>query len=78
METDDLKWSKHRSECHCVCGMSDVRALVALTKEIRAVVAEIAALPGGEERVVLDDIAASVARLDEHRRTRRRPTAAGS
>lgn len=70
-ETDDLKWSKHRAECHCVCGMTDVRALVALTKEIRSVLSEIAAEPEAEGVSKLDDIHASVADLDDHRRTRR-------
>lgn len=80
METDDLKWSKHRSECHCVCGMTDPRALVALAKEIRTVVAEIAALPEADGTSKLDDIVASVAKLSEHRRSRtpRRADAAGS
>lgn len=78
METDDLKWSKHRAECHCVCGMTDVRALVALTKEIRTVIAEIAAIPDGKVASPLDDIVASVAKLDEHRRSRRSAAAAHS
>lgn len=80
METDDLKWSKHRAECHCVCGMTDPRALVALVKEIRAVVAEIAALPEVEGASELDHIVSAVADLSEHRRSRssRRPGAAGS
>ena len=77
-ETDDLKWSKHRAECHCVCGMTDPRALVALGKELRAVLDAIAALPEGGKRSALDDIVASVAQLDDARRTRRRAAAAGA
>lgn len=69
-ETDDLKWSKHRAECHCVCGMTDPRALVALVKEIRAVVADIAALPEPEGKSELDRIVSAVADLGQHRRSR--------
>jgi hypothetical protein len=58
--------------------MTDVRALVALTKEIRAVVAELASLPVEDGSNPLDAIVANVAQLDEHRRTRRRSTAAHS
>ena len=72
LETDDLKWSKHRAECHCVCGMTDPRALVALVKEIRAVVAEIAGLPEVEGKSELDHIASAVADLNQHRRSRAR------
>lgn len=54
--------------------------LVALVKELRAVEAELAALPQVEGGHPLDAIVATVASLDEHRRTRtpRRSAAAGS
>ena len=69
-ETDDLKWSKHKRECNCQCGMADIRALVALSKELREVMAKLEALPDKGGRSDLDLIAASVTALDEHRRTR--------
>lgn len=79
-ETEDTRWADHKRECHCVCGIGDVRQLVALVKELRAVEAELAALPQAEGGHPLDAIVASVESLDEHRRTRRprRPAAAGS
>lgn len=79
-ETDDTLWAKHKRECNCQCGMGDGRLLVALVKELRAVIAEIDSLPEREGRSKLDDIVASVASLDGHRRSRapRKPTAASS
>lgn len=44
-ELDDLKWSKHKASCHCDCGITDPRSIVALTKELRAIEAELAGLP---------------------------------
>ncbi len=80
LETDDTLWAKHKATCHCECGMGDGRLLVALAKELRAVIAEIEALPGTGGRSALDDIAASVTVLDPHRRSRtsRRADAQGS
>lgn len=52
-------------------------AAAAVAKELRAVLADIAALPEEKGGSALDDIVASVARLDDHRRSRR-PAAAGS
>ncbi len=79
-ETDDTTWAKHKNECTCVCGMGDGRLLVALTKELRTVDAEIAALPEPKGASKLDEIASSVADLDKHRRSRtpRRTDATGS
>jgi hypothetical protein len=56
-EIDDIRWSKHKRECNCVCGMADVRALVAAVKELRAVIAVIDALPGSAEVSDLDQLA---------------------
>ncbi len=79
-ETDDTLWTKHKNECACICGMGDGRLLVALVKELREVEKELAALPKAEEGNPLDAIVASVANLDQHRRTRRpgRPAAKSS
>jgi hypothetical protein len=66
-ETDDLKWSKHRAECHCVCGMTDVRALVALAKKIEETLAAIAALPVPDRKESAVDrvVAGAAKRRDE-------------
>jgi len=52
-------------------------AAAALARELRMLLAEIAALPDEKGATPLDDIAARVANLDDHRR-RRRPAASGS
>jgi len=44
-----------------VCGMGDGRLMVAIAKELRAVIAELDALPGGEGVGDLDRNAAAVA-----------------
>lgn len=72
-ETDDTLWASHKRECQCTCGMGDGRLLVALVKELRAVEAELAALPGGEEVNDLDRLADELA----PRRAARRTGAAG-
>ncbi len=79
-EVDDAKLATHRRDCVCHCGMADLRALVALTKQISALMAEIDSLPETEGKSKLDDIVASVATLDTHRRRRapRGAAAAGS
>lgn len=72
-ETDDLKWSRHKRECNCVCGMTDPRALVALTKRLEETLAAIEALPavGGVSKLdrLADDLAA--------RRAQRRTATSG-
>lgn len=56
-ETDDNLWQRHKAECVCTCGMGDGRLLVALTKELRAVLAELAGLPDeGEGKSDLDKL----------------------
>src|SRR5262245_18728329 len=57
-ETSDTRWNKHKKECSCVCGMGDGRTLVALIKELRAVIAELEALGGPQEVSTSDDLAA--------------------
>jgi hypothetical protein len=57
-ETDDTLWAKHKRECNCQCGMGDGRLLVALAKELRAVIAELDTLPVGGERSTSDQLAA--------------------
>jgi hypothetical protein len=66
-ETDDLKWSKHKRECACVCGMTDPRALVALAKKLEETLAAIAALPvpDRKESAVDGIVAGAAKRRDE-------------
>jgi len=73
-ETDDLRWARHKRECNCVCGMTDPRSLVALTKRLEETLAAIAALPVQTEGSAVDNvIAAAAKRRDElaARRTKR-------
>lgn len=75
-ETDDLQWSRHKRECFCACGIGDPRSLVALTKRLSEVLAEIAALPAAKDGgSKLDRISARVDDLAD-RRARRVPSAA--
>lgn len=57
-ETSDTLWSKHREECTCVCGMGDGRLLVALVKELRAVITEIEGIGKPGEVSTSDELAA--------------------
>ena len=60
-ETDDTLWARHKRECNCQCGMGDGRLLVALTKRLSEVLAELAALPGVAGVSKLDRIADELA-----------------
>src|SRR5258705_11069822 len=66
VETDDVKWARHKRECNCQCGMADIRALVALTKRLEETLAAIEALPkqAGEASAVVRVVAAYAARRD--------------
>lgn len=73
-ETDDTLWAQHKRECNCQCGMGDGRLLVALTKRLSEVLAEIAALPEApSEASELDRLADELA----PRRATRRTAASG-
>lgn len=75
-ETDDTLWAKHKRECNCQCGMGDGRLLVALTKRLSEVLAEIAELPDAGEETDLDRISARVDDLAPRRARRGAGTAA--
>jgi len=74
-ELDDLKWSRHKRECHCTCGITDPRSIVALTKRLEETMNAIEALPKatGEGSEVERVVAAAAKRRDElaARRARR-------
>lgn len=55
-EAADARRADHKAECHCVCGIGDARALVAVFKELRTVLTEIAELPDAGEVSDLDEI----------------------
>ena len=76
-ELDLERAATHRRECTCVCGMGDGRVIVAIIKELRAVVEELDGLPVEEEESRLDRIAAARADDLAARRTRRVAGAAG-
>lgn len=68
-ETDDTLWAKHKRECNCQCGMGDGRLLVALTKRLSEVLAELAGLPEKGEVSKLDRLADELAPRRATRRT---------
>lgn len=68
-ETDDTLWAKHKRECNCQCGMGDGRLLVALTKRLSEVLAEIAGLPDAGKVSKLDRLADELAPRRASRRT---------
>lgn len=70
-ELDEERAALHRRECSCVCGMGDGRVIVAIIKELRAVVEELDGLPVEEEESRLDRIAAGRADEVAQRRARR-------
>jgi hypothetical protein len=82
LETDDVKWAKHKRECNCQCGMADIRTLVALTKRLEETLAAIEALPkpSKEESAIDRAIAAAAKRQDDlaARRAARQPGSAAS
>jgi len=77
-ELDEERAATHRRECTCVCGMGDGRVVVAIIKELRAVVEELDGLPVAEEDTRLDRIAAARADDLAARRSRRVADATGS
>jgi hypothetical protein len=77
-EANDTRWATHKSECHCVCGMGDGRLMVAIAKELRAVIAELDALPVAKEVSELDRNAARVADELAAARARRESGSAAS
>lgn len=70
-ETDDVKWAKHKRECSCQCGMADIRALVALSKELRDVLKALEAVPATATESDVDRARkAAAAKVDELARKR--------
>lgn len=61
-EVADARRATHKRECSCVCGIGDARVLVAVMKELRAVIAVLDALPNAERKSKSDDLAARRAR----------------
>ena len=60
---DELSTRGHLRSCECECGTAgDARVLAAVVKELRAVLAEIEALPAAEGASVSGDLRARVAR----------------
>lgn len=69
-EANDTRWAKHKRECHCVCGMGDGRLMVAIAKELRAVIAELDSLPDAAA-VEVSDLDRLADELAPRRATRR-------
>lgn len=77
-ETDDLRWARHKRECNCVCGMTDPRSLVALTKRLEETLAAIAALPVQTEGSAVDNVIAAAAKRRDELAARRAGRDAGA
>lgn len=70
-ETDDIKWAKHKRECNCLCGMADIRSLVALSKELRDVLKALDGIPAAVAESDVDRARkAAAAKVDELARKR--------
>ncbi len=78
VETDDVKWAKHKRECNCQCGMADIRALVALTKRLEETLAAIAALPEQAKGSAVDNVIAAAAKRRDELAARRTSRDAGA
>src|SRR5688572_25378105 len=77
-DADSALWDKHRAECKCVCGMVDVRARVAIVKQLHVVLDAIAAKPGAKEATAVDGIVARAAAKRDELAARRANRVSGS
>lgn len=53
-EVADARWATHKRECSCVCGIGDARVVVAVLKELRAVLDVLDKMPAPAEVSELD------------------------